>query len=348
MKKKTTADATAMLEANYATVVQLLEKSESEKKQLQQQLAEASSLQERVVAAEAAVEAARQGAQQEMAAAAEREAAAKEEADGAQAASEASLARARADAEETQRMRSELEAAESSAATARATAEKAEASRAKAEQELSVAKRQVEEERAAAAQATAQAEAKLRQAEEAQRSREAEEAARTEEVRREATAEVEKLRATCAELERELDELRPAAAAAGDAEARAAKADLAMERVRDETKKAVSEERQRAAGMLYKEALQASMLEEQTQQIEALTAELSEAKQHAAERNVRRFHHRLPSLTTDPPSRATRLARLSTSPKISVLLPLSTSSPSLPLPPLSLLWSRRPSPNATS
>ena len=55
--------------------------------------------------------------------------------------------------------------------------------------------------------------------------------------------------------------------------------------MREETKRAVGAERQRVAGMLYKEALQTHTLEEQALQIDELTAELTVAKQRAADRD---------------------------------------------------------------
>ena len=50
---------------------------------------------------------------------------------------------------------------------------------------------------------------------------------------------------------------------ASEAEARAAAAHAASGRVRDEMRRAVGAERERVAGMVYREALQAHTLEEQ-------------------------------------------------------------------------------------
>jgi organic radical activating enzyme len=55
--------------------------------------------------------------------------------------------------------------------------------------------------------------------------------------------------------------------------------------MREETRRAVGAERQRVAGMLYKEALQTHTLEEQAGQIDELITEVAGAKQLAAERD---------------------------------------------------------------
>jgi len=55
--------------------------------------------------------------------------------------------------------------------------------------------------------------------------------------------------------------------------------------VQEESRRLVGAERQRVAGMIYKEALQARTLEEQAAQLETLTAQLGEAQAAAAGRD---------------------------------------------------------------
>ena len=86
-------------------------------------------------------------------------------------------------------------------------------------------------------------------------------------------------------LEAALAEAAPKALESEAAAARAEAADLSVTRMQEETRRAVGAERQRVAGMLYKEALQAHTLEEQAVQIEELTAEVAGAKQLAVERD---------------------------------------------------------------
>ena len=63
-------------------------------------------------------------------------------------------------------------------------------------------------------------------------------------------------------LEAALAEAAPKALESEAAAARAEAADLSVTRMQEETRRAVGAERQRVAGMLYKEALQAHTLEE--------------------------------------------------------------------------------------
>jgi len=85
-------------------------------------------------------------------------------------------------------------------------------------------------------------------------------------------------------LEAEVAALRPLADKAASCEARAEAAEIAAEESREEMRRAVGAERQRVAGMLYKEALQSHTLDEQAKQLEELNAQLAEAEQAKRER----------------------------------------------------------------
>jgi len=79
------------------------------------------------------------------------------------------------------------------------------------------------------------------------------------------------------------DEKARAAEAEAEAEAEIGRAEKATEGVREEMRRSVGAERQRVAGMLYKEALQTHTLEEQTMQLETLNAEIAETRQELTE-----------------------------------------------------------------
>jgi len=97
-------------------------------------------------------------------------------------------------------------------------------------------------------------------------------------------ADKEAASATIAELEEaHAKERESAAAAAEGAATRIAAAEKATETMRDEMRRSVGAERQRVAGMLYKEALQTHTLEEQTLQLETLNAEIAETRQELSE-----------------------------------------------------------------
>ena len=72
-------------------------------------------------------------------------------------------------------------------------------------------------------------------------------------------------------------------ALAARARERAAAADKAAEDYKDEMRRSVGAERQRVAGMLYKEALQTHTLEENERQIEELNVELADARESLRE-----------------------------------------------------------------
>ena len=80
-------------------------------------------------------------------------------------------------------------------------------------------------------------------------------------------------------LEAALAEAAPKAVESEAAAARAEAADLSVTRMQEETRRAVGAERQRVAGMLYKEALQTATIEDQARQLEELNAELADARQ---------------------------------------------------------------------
>lgn len=276
--QKAQAQQMEMLQANYASVVGLLETAEGEKKQL---LLDAAGLQQRLDAAEAELHAARHGAI-EKEAAAEEMAIFSTEKDAALAASRAELAQLQL---EVEALRSSSHAAEVSGAAAEVRAAEAERQAMEAERRATAAQEQ-EQEQARAAAAT---EGRLRHAEEMARAREASHAAReANQIAGAADAAfvaVEALGDDLAALEAALAEMGPKAVASEEAAARAEAADLSVTRMREETRRAVGAERQRVAGMLYKEALQTHTLEEQAGQIDELITEVAGAKQLAAERD---------------------------------------------------------------
>ena len=93
-------------------------------------------------------------------------------------------------------------------------------------------------------------------------------------------------------------------AAASRARDRSVAADKAVGEYKDEMRRSVGQERQRVAGMLYKEALQKTTLEEQERQIEELSAELAdtqanlrEAQEHFAS-SQRALHEKMAASAT--------------------------------------------------
>ena len=269
MKAKVDKAQVEVLQANYASVVGLLETAESEKKQVQHETAR---LQQRLEGAEVELEAARRDkdvAAEQMAA--------------SSAKKDAVIAECESDLEQ---LRLEVTTLRSSTHTAE---EAAEARVAEVQQQAATAANSAAVAAQQQAAAASAAEGRMLHAEEATRAREASQAAREASRAAEgghaARLAVAALGGELNALEEALAQIGPVALASSEAAARAAAADLSVERMREETKRAVGAERQRVAGMLYKEALQTHTLEEQALQIDELTAELTVAKQRAADRD---------------------------------------------------------------
>jgi len=195
------------------------------------------------------------------------------------------LAQAR---QETQHVREELLAAEAKAAAAAAAATAATASEARALEAAAAARvgmeRGAEELRDARSALEAQlSAAKVEAKEQVERSaaeqRQASDAAGREELARD-----KMWSRLCSEMDGEIDRLLVTARTVSGCEARALAAERAADELREESRRVVGAERQRVAGMLYKEALQSHTLEEQAKQLESLNDRLAEAQQAKRER----------------------------------------------------------------
>ena len=104
---------------------------------------------------------------------------------------------------------------------------------------------------------------------------------------REASARESALAGAMSDLESECGSAEERGEAlAARARERAALADKAAEGFKDEMRRSVGAERQRVAGMLYKEALQTHTLEEQERQIEEINVELADTRESLREANA--------------------------------------------------------------